>query len=268
MPVTPTYPGIYIQEVASNVRAITPVPTAVTAFIGRAKRGPVNDPVMCNSFADFEQVFGGLWLDSTLGFAVRDFFLNGGSQAVIVRIYHPAAPEEAGRATLAVGNLTLKAGSPGAWGNELAARITLPDAQIAKQLADRYEVDQSALFNLTIRDMATGATEFLPNLTVSSGARQVDKIIARESQLVEYDGALPKAPPAASQDPARGKPWDDAKYYSKAAPGSGSDGGVLTSDDFIADKAGKKGIYALEQADIFNLLCIPPFTTGHFLALS
>ncbi len=259
MPVTPTYPGVYVQEVPDNVHTIIPVPTATTAFIGRAKRGPVDDPVVCNSYADFERFFGGLWLHGTLGFAVRDFFLNGGSQAVIVRLYHPAAPEGAGRATLAVGNLTLKARSPGAWGNELAARITLPDAKIAKQLADRYKVDQGALFNLTIRDRATGATEFLPNLTVSPGARQVDQVIAHESQLVEYDGAPPEAPPAASQDPAQGSPWDDAKYYSKAAPGSGSDGGELTSDDFIGDEAAKTGIYALEHADIFNLLCIPPY---------
>jgi uncharacterized protein len=259
MPVTPNYPGVYIQEVSSNVRTIAPVPTATTAFIGRAKRGPVNDPVLCNGFADFEQFFGGLWLDSTLGFAVRDFFLNGGSQAVIVRIYHPAAPKEAGRATLAVGNLTLKARSPGAWGNELAARITLLDAKIAKQLADRYEVDQSALFNLTIRDLATGATEFLPNLTVSSGARQVDKIISHESRLVEYDGALPKTPPPASKDPAKGSPWDDETCYTKAAQDSTLDGGALEANDFLGDEAAKTGIYALEHADIFNLLCIPPY---------
>jgi hypothetical protein len=216
MPVPPTYPGVYIQEVASNVHTITPVPTTTTAFIGRTKRGPVNDPVVCNGFADFEQAFGGLWSDSRLGFAVRDFFLNGGSQAVIVRVNHAddttVAPEEAGRATLAVGNLTLKAKSPGLWGNELAARITFPDAKIAQQLADRYKVGQDALFNLTIRDRATGVTEFLPNLTVGPSERQVDKVIEHESQLVAYDGALPepKTRPAASKAPAKESPWDDA----------------------------------------------------------
>jgi phage tail sheath protein FI len=120
-------------------------------------------------------------------------------------------------------------------------------------------VDQGALFNLTIRDLATGATEFLPNLTVSTGERQVDKVIARESQLVEVDGVLPRTPPPASKDPAQGSPWDDETCYAKATRNSGSDGGDLTSDDFIADEAGKKGIYALEHADIFNLLCIPPY---------
>ena len=40
-----------------------------------------------NSYADFERKFGGLWVDSSLGYAVRDFYLNGGSQAIIVRLF-------------------------------------------------------------------------------------------------------------------------------------------------------------------------------------
>jgi len=64
--------------------------TSITAFIGRALRGPIDEdgPVTINSFGDFERIFGGLWVESTLGYAVRDFYLNGGSQAIIVRLYH------------------------------------------------------------------------------------------------------------------------------------------------------------------------------------
>ena len=40
MPVTPTYPGVYIEEIPSGVRTITGVATSITAFIGRARRGP------------------------------------------------------------------------------------------------------------------------------------------------------------------------------------------------------------------------------------
>jgi phage tail sheath protein FI len=89
MPVTPTYPGVYIEEIPSVVRTITGVATSITAFLGRALRGPVNEAVTINSFGDFERIFGGLWADSSLGYAVRDFYLNGGSQAVIVRLFHP-----------------------------------------------------------------------------------------------------------------------------------------------------------------------------------
>lgn len=89
MPVAVSYPGVYIEEISSGVRTITGVATSITAFIGRAKRGPVNEPTTVNGFADFERIFGGLWQKSRLGFAVRDFFLNGGGQAVIVRLFNP-----------------------------------------------------------------------------------------------------------------------------------------------------------------------------------
>jgi hypothetical protein len=97
MPVTPTYPGVYIEEIPSGVRTITGVATSITAFIGRALRGPVNKAVTINSYGDFERIFGGLWLESTLGYAVRDFYLNGGSQAIIVRLYHPYFASRADR---------------------------------------------------------------------------------------------------------------------------------------------------------------------------
>ncbi len=39
MPVVPTYPGVYVEELPSNVRTIVGVATSITAFIGRALRG-------------------------------------------------------------------------------------------------------------------------------------------------------------------------------------------------------------------------------------
>ncbi len=89
MPVQPTYPGVYIEEIPSGVHTITGVATSITAFIGRAQRGPVNKATTIENFADFERIFGGLWLESTLGYALKDFYLNGGSQAIIVRLYSP-----------------------------------------------------------------------------------------------------------------------------------------------------------------------------------
>ena len=89
MPVTPTYPGVYVEEIPSGVRTITGVATSITAFIGRALRGPTNEPILINNYGEYERIFGGLWNESTMSFAVRDFYNNGGSQAVIVRLFHP-----------------------------------------------------------------------------------------------------------------------------------------------------------------------------------
>jgi phage tail sheath protein FI len=84
---------VYVEEVPSGVRTITGVATSVTAFVGRALRGPTDTPVTVTSMGEFERRFGGLWTGSALGFAVRDFFANGGGQAVIVRLYCVAGGE-------------------------------------------------------------------------------------------------------------------------------------------------------------------------------
>lgn len=65
---------------------ITSVPTAIAAFVGRTTEGPIGAPAPVASAAEFDAVFGGLSLDSALGYAVHHFFANGGQQAVVVRV--------------------------------------------------------------------------------------------------------------------------------------------------------------------------------------
>src|SRR6185369_3860478 len=91
MPVTVNYPGVYIEEIPSGVRTITGVATSITAFLGGAPRGPTADPVIINSFADYERWFGGLRSDFPMSYAVHGFFQNGGAQAIIVRLYKVGA---------------------------------------------------------------------------------------------------------------------------------------------------------------------------------
>ena len=86
MPVQTTYPGVYIEELPSGVHTIAGVSTSVTAFVGAASRGPADTPVRIFSFSDYLRTFGPP-LDevSPMGHAVQHFFINGGSEAVIVR---------------------------------------------------------------------------------------------------------------------------------------------------------------------------------------
>src|SRR5215213_8406267 len=127
MPVQTTYPGVYIEELPSGVRTITGVATSITAFIGRALQGPDNEPTVINSFGDFERQFGGLWTESTMSYAVQDFYLNGGSKAVIVRVTNGAGTAEiplpTGAASPPDDFLTLVASSAGAWGSKLLAGV-------------------------------------------------------------------------------------------------------------------------------------------------
>jgi len=95
MPVTPTYPGIYIEEILSSSHAITAAPTSVTVFVGYThpfKTRPQNygEAVEIFSFTDYEREFGGLfnvdWLADDVGRAVFQFFSNGGAVAYVVAL--------------------------------------------------------------------------------------------------------------------------------------------------------------------------------------
>ncbi len=79
MPVSPTYPGVYIEEVPSGVRSIAGVATSITAFVGYTKKGALDKAVHITSFADFERSHGGLHRGSPLSYAVKQFYANGGN---------------------------------------------------------------------------------------------------------------------------------------------------------------------------------------------
>jgi phage tail sheath protein FI len=148
MPVTPTYPGVYIEEIPSQVRTITGVATSVAALIGYTVRGAVNEPVKVFNFGEFERGFGGLNRDSPLSYAVQQYFLNGGGEAWIVRVADGAAAAsvtlKALEAAGAFGGDTLKvdAASEGAWGNNLRVDV------------DYATTNPDATFNLTVTEFA------------------------------------------------------------------------------------------------------------------
>ena len=130
MPVSPTYPGVYIEEVPSEVRTITGVATSITAFIGRAPRGELNSPVKVRSFAEYARQFGGLWRDSTMGYAVQQYFVNGGAEALIVRVFNADGSTVAASSTTidldAAGStetFSLIAANPGSWADNLHVSV-------------------------------------------------------------------------------------------------------------------------------------------------
>jgi uncharacterized protein len=81
-----SYPGVYVEELPAGVRSIAGVSTSTTAFVGSATAGVIGRAVAIQAFAEFEARFGGLDRQSQMSYAVRQFFLNGGRDAVIVRV--------------------------------------------------------------------------------------------------------------------------------------------------------------------------------------
>jgi uncharacterized protein len=129
-----TYPGVYIEELPSGVHTITGVATSIAAFAGWAPQGPIDEAVLVQSWLDYQNQFGGLDLRSLLGYAVNQFFGNGGQQAYIVRIAQTAEITTGsgttpinGKVTVPAtgGSLDFAATSPGVWSNSYGIQIAL-----------------------------------------------------------------------------------------------------------------------------------------------
>ncbi|MEM7675094.1 MAG: hypothetical protein AAF449_03725, partial [Myxococcota bacterium] len=125
MVVTPTYPGVYVQEVSSGVRTIAGVSTSTALFIGYTKSGPVNAPTRCFSYTDYVRTYGDDDSASEMNRQVKLAFLNGLTEAYILRVADGAQPAEVvlsrpdGTAAL-----TLTARYPGAIGDNIRASVS------------------------------------------------------------------------------------------------------------------------------------------------
>ncbi|MEU5925729.1 MULTISPECIES: phage tail sheath family protein [Streptomyces] len=179
MPTPAGYPGVYIEELPSSVRTIASVTTSVTAFVGHTRRGPLNTPVRITSFADFERRFGGLTSQSAVGYAVHQFFGNGGTVAVVVRVTK-AGTGKAACVTLdsteghsACPVLEVHAKEPGHWGSGL-------------RLAVDYDTPcPDETFNLHVLDARGTSRESFTNLSMDPAhGRHAETVINAGSALI------------------------------------------------------------------------------------
>ncbi len=242
MPVAVNYPGVYVEEIPSGVRTITGVATSVTAFVGWAPKGPTDQAGLVLSWPDFVRQYGGLDARSLLGYAVSQFFVNGGQQAYIVRL----AASDAAPATVTVGAaLDVTAASPGAWAKAYGIGIknqTGGGANAPKK------------FRLQVGYFAPGATdpivvESFENLSMASDdPRFVEEVINAESSLIRVKVKAGVTAPPADGDPAAAKldHGDDGKVLDPVAT-AGDFNTALTST----------GVDLLQRIDLFNLLCVP-----------
>ncbi|HSD55158.1 MAG TPA: hypothetical protein VLC47_13395 [Burkholderiales bacterium] len=226
---------------------IARLPGAVTAFVGRTVRGPVNQPVLLDSFADYQQVFGGLWQPSPLSYAVEQYFENGGRQAVVVRVVNGGA-----MATLSLPcgseTLTLEARSPGSR-EVLRASVDY----------DNIGPAEDTRFNLVVQRVRAAGSEHIEDQEIFrrvSAEPDTARFIAtalQESTLVRVRGPVPRRRPdrtfrAGSRHPIG---------YIDSNP-DGDDGAPLTDYDIIGSQPRGTGLNALRGMDFISFVCIPP----------
>lgn len=247
--------GIYVAVGAGEADAIPMAPTAITAFVGRARRGPVNFPLTVSSFAEYEKAFGGLWMPSTMSYAVRQFFLNGGRQAIIVRVLN------GGRRN----SIRLPAG-----GEELVLEALYPGSGEVLRAAVDYDniPDGSSRFNLTlqrVRGFGSGIVEdqeiYNRVSTRADSARFITDVL-HDSQLARIRDGVPVERPQAT---ARAGAGINEGYITSG--GDGDDGRPLTDNDIIGSEREQSGLHALIAGPRFNLLCVPPLSRNSDLGL-
>ena len=192
MPVRVSYPGVYIQEVPSGVRTITGVSTSIAAFVGMIQRGKLNTPTRVLSFTDYERKFGTDTTASEMTDQVRQFFLNGGSEAWIVRIADfPGESDFEGAASIQLRNeagdtmvLTVNACEAG------------PDGNLIRLEVDYNTANPERTFNLrafrpVINAFGTVRVEVDETFTDLSmdpmSGRYVQTIINQQSELIRVN---------------------------------------------------------------------------------
>ena len=251
----------YIQGLPSGREPIVGVPTSVTAFVGRAWRGPVDEPVTISNYADYERQFGGLWRDSAMSYAVQHFFANGGGRAVIVRVMtrtDTGGTDPAAWATLDLGGgNTLAAAYPGTWGRNLKAWV---DHDTTDQ-HDPSATPDDKLFNLTLLDDpepvtgmsrgGSGQREVFEKVSLDAASpRFVSTVLEQQSQLARVT-ALDAARPAATPIEARSS--HPRRRERRRLVGGFRRRGRERPED--------RDSRTLEDRH-FNLLCLPPLESG------
>jgi phage tail sheath protein FI len=179
-------PGVYVEEVSFTAPTIEGVGTTTTGFVGPTLTGPVcgmpygglpasgspvagapapSVPQLLTSFGDFQNIYGGYDdLAITLAnppnparqvnymaMAVNEFFMNGGSELYVSRVYANNAGSTAGTidpgiattGTASATNVVVAGRFPGAFLNGLPVTVTLTATRVMN-------------FNLTLQNPSPG----------------------------------------------------------------------------------------------------------------
>lgn len=239
--------GIQVHEEAGSGQSIAEAPTAITAFVGRCLRGPVNRAITLSGFAEYQRIFGGLWQPSTLSYAVEQYFENGGRTAIVVRVANGAR----------CCTLSLPAGE-----QRLVLRALAPGTREFLRAAVDYDGigdNEDDCFNLVLQRVRTPGSEHIEDQEIfrrvslrADSSRNVTAVLA-ESELARVAGDLPAWRP----DPTRHDDPRGIAGYVLSGPDA-DDGAPLTDYDVIGSAAQRTGLFALDAVDTFNFLCIPP----------
>ncbi|MEO7068252.1 MAG: phage tail sheath subtilisin-like domain-containing protein [Rhodanobacter sp.] len=249
-------------DIPRGDRTITGVATSIAAFVGWAAKGTVEHAELVLSWSDYVREFGGLDARSLLGYAVNQFFANGGQRAYIVRLVSSATSAKVmlGDAENGHVKLHIMARNPGIWMNDYA---------VITQKVTADDPEDTSRFRLLVADTredpAGVIVEVFDNVSMRAGdARFIETVLEAESALIlaRASGEVPPTDTAMSEleVASEGKQLGVIPEAAKLA--GGSDGPVLhpNDDEFEAAldlNTARNGVFLLDRIELFNLLCVP-----------
>ncbi len=245
MPITPTYPGVYVEELPSGVRTITGVSTSIALFIGWGSKGATDRAVRITNFSDFDREFGGLDTRSLLGYSVRQFFDNGGADAYVIRLTH--TDSEIASADIN-GDLAVSASSPGEWANTLRVRITARTDEATRFRLDVINSDDAVLESFSNLSMNENDARFPPNII--NGRASLISVVATDAIAAPNDGITALNNTNAGDDGTVLSPIGTTSALFHAAVLANFGSGSVT-----------------DRIDLFNIVCVPGETDATTLGL-
>jgi uncharacterized protein len=257
MPVTTSFPGIYIEELPSNAHTIAAAPTSVTVFVGyvhpfKTASSNFNRALEIFSFSDYERLFGGFYqsgiLDANVPYAVNEFFLNGGSDAFVVGI-HPAHYLDA--TGTSVGDVVAATATLDANGsNGIFVTALEPTDTVGMTVA--INNIQGSVADLSV--VYGKQTELYRKITLDTTSADF-----LETRINGVSALITVSKPSGHNYPAALSA--DSKLLSATAPSGATT--VFDASDFLnvfeADSS-------LDKLQIFNILAIPGVTNNGVLS--
>ena len=238
--------GITVTEIAAMDQPIDVSPETTAAFVGRALRGPLNTPVLVQSFGEFRRRFGDVWSRSSLGPAVKQFFEHGGLQLYVVRVANNAR-----------GAMICLPAS----GSALVLRAVDPGSTECIRAAvdyDGIDDDNDELFNLTLQRIdpetrLVADQELFRKVSFREDDTRFVGDVLLTSTLARVEQPFPIRRPETTMD-AGGR--IGSAYVNPVQ--EGTDGKTLSDYDLIGSQTRFTGLFALEQIENFDILYLPP----------
>jgi hypothetical protein len=238
--------GITVTEMAAMDYPIDVLRETTAAFVGRALRGPLNEPVLVHSFGEFRRRFGDVWSRSSLAPSVRQFFAHGGKRLYIVRVANNAR-----------GAMICLPAS----GSALVLRAVEPGSSETIRAAvdyDRIDAGDTHLFNLTLQriDPLSGLVidqELFSGVSAIQGSDNfvADRLLT--SSMARVESPLPTHRPQATSGADLAFNMSYVGHTQE-----GTDGQELSDYDLVGSRQHQQGLFALEKIDQFDILYLPP----------